>query len=269
MQFANNLNLGQYIPGDSFIHRLDPRCKIIGTLILLCGIFLITNPSCFFIWSALLLGISRVARLPIRQVLRSSKPIWVLVLFTAFLHLFWTPGRSLLSLGFLHITQEGLLGAWTMGTRLLFLVIFASILMMTTSPMSFSDGLERLLSPLERFGFPSQEMAMMTTIALRFIPTLLEETDRILKAQLSRGADFESGGIMKRIRAFVPVLIPLFVQVFQRAENLAIAMESRCYQNGVARSRLNPLVWDKGDSFVLLFLCSLITAVYAMYSVLL
>ncbi len=266
MQFTNNLNLGQYIPGDSFIHRLDPRCKIIGTLILLFGIFLITHPTCFLIWGALLLGISRIAGLPIAQVLRSSKPIWILVLFTAFLHLFWTPGQTLASIGFLHITQEGLLGAWTMGTRLLFLVIFASILMMTTSPMSFSDGLERLLSPLDRLGFPSQEMAMMTTIALRFIPTLLEETDRILKAQLSRGADFESGGIIKRIRAFVPVLIPLFVQVFQRAENLATAMESRCYQCGVVRSRLNPLVWNKGDSLVLLFLLFFVTAVSVMYS---
>lgn len=268
MRFANNLNLGQYIPGDSFIHGLDPRCKIIGTFILLCGIFSVAHPSCFFVWSALLWGISRIGRLPLCQVLLSSKPIWLLVLFTAFLHLFWTPGRPLISFGFVHISWEGLLTAWAMGTRLLFLVLFASILMMTTSPISFSDGLERLLSPLARLGFPAQEMAMMTTIALRFIPTLLEETDRILKAQLSRGADFESGGIVKRVRAFVPVLIPLFVQVFQRAENLAVAMESRCYQSGIARSRLSPPVWRRGDSLVILFLCAFVAALFVFYSLL-
>jgi energy-coupling factor transport system permease protein len=177
------------------------------------------------------------------------------------INIFWTPGQELFRAGFFRVTKEGLVMAFEMGMRLIFLVIFASMLMMTTSPMAFSDGLERLMSPLAKVGFPASEMAVMMTIALRFIPTLFEETDRILKAQISRGADFESGGLLRRARSFIPVLIPLFILVFQRAENLAIAMESRCYVPGMPRTRLNPLVWTKRDTGAILGLLAFISLV--------
>lgn len=258
MNFMNNMTLGQFVPGDSYIHELDPRCKIICTFILLAGLFMASAPADFAPWLALLLSFSFLSKTKLRVILRSARAVWVLVVITAVLNVFWTPGQEIFRVGFFRVTQEGLTLAFSMGMRLFFLVIFASMLMMTTSPMSFSDGLERLLSPLAKIGFPSSEMSMMMTIALRFIPTLFEETDRILKAQLSRGADFETGGVVKRARSFIPVLIPLFVLVFQRAENLATAMESRCYVAGKKRSRMNPLLWGARDSGALIMLVAYI-----------
>ena len=252
MKFAGGLSLGQFIPGDSFIHALDPRCKIVSTFILLAGLFMASSIVDFALWALLLYILSRLSRIAMRTILRAGRPVIFLVAITMLLNLFWTPGEELFRLGPLGITREGLMTAFSMGMRLFFLVIFASVLMMTTSPMAFSDGLERLMSPLAKLRFPASEMAMMMTIALRFIPTLFEETDRILKAQISRGADFESGGLIKRARSFVPVLVPLFVLVFQRAENLAVAMESRCYVPGAKRSRLNPLVWMRRDTLAMM-----------------
>lgn len=215
-------------------------------------------PADFALWAVLLVSFSLLSKTKLRVILRSARAVWVLVVITAVLNALWTPGQEVFRVGFLRVTREGLIIAFSMGMRLFFLVIFASMLMMTTSPMAFSDGLERLLSPLSKLGFPSSEMSMMMTIALRFIPTLFEETDRILKAQLSRGADFETGGIIKRARSFIPVLIPLFVLVFQRAENLATAMESRCYVAGKKRSRMNPLLWRARDSGAILMLAGYI-----------
>lgn len=264
MNFLSSMTLGQFIPGDSYVHGLDPRCKIAGTFLLLAGLFMASAPADFLLWGALLASFSFLTKTRLRVILRAARPVWVLVVITVVLNIFWTPGREILRLGFLRVTQEGLTVAFCMGMRLFFLVIFASLLMMTTSPMAFSDGLERLLSPLARVGFPASEMAMMMTIALRFIPTLFEETDRILKAQLSRGADFETGGILKRARSFIPVLIPLFLLVFQRAENLATAMESRCYVAGASRSRMYPLAWRARDSAALLMLCAYIALAVCM-----
>ena len=258
MNFLSNMTLGQFIPGDSYIHGLDPRCKIIGTFLLLAGLFMASAPLDFAVWALLLVFFSFLSQTKLRIILRAARPVWILVVITAVLNVFWTPGHEVFRLGFFRVTQEGLTVAFCMGMRLFFLVIFASMLMMTTSPMAFSDGLERLLSPLAKVGFPASEMAMMMTIALRFIPTLFEETDRILKAQISRGADFETGGVIKRARSFIPVLIPLFVLVFQRAENLAIAMESRCYVAGAKRSRMYPLAWRLHDSGALLMLSAYI-----------
>ena len=261
MKFSGGLSLGQFIPGDSFIHELDPRCKIVSTFVLLAGLFMASGIVDFALWGLLLYILSRMSRISLRTILRAGRPVVFLVAITVLLNLFWTPGEELLHIGPLGITKEGLLLAFSMGMRLFFLVIFASLLMMTTSPMAFSDGLERLMSPLAKLRFPASEMAMMMTIALRFIPTLFEETDRILKAQISRGADFESGGLVKRAKSFIPVLVPLFVLVFQRAENLAVAMESRCYVPGARRSRLNPLAWGRLDTLALLGLASYIAAV--------
>jgi energy-coupling factor transport system permease protein len=231
---------------------------------LLTGLFMASEPLDFALWVLLLVMFSRLSSTGMRTILRSGKPVAVLVVITVLLNLLWTPGHELARLGPLSVTQEGVKIAVSMGLRLFFLVIFAAMLMMTTSPMEFSDGLERLLSPLGRVGFPYTEMAMMMTIALRFIPTLFEETDRILKAQISRGADFESGGLIKRARSFIPVLVPLFVLVFQRAENLAIAMESRCYVPGAQRTRLHPLKWTARDSAAMLSLAFFIVVVTAL-----
>jgi energy-coupling factor transport system permease protein len=272
MQFLSGISLGQFIPGESFIHRLDPRCKIISTFCLLGGLFSASNIPDFALWTVLLLSLSKFSGVPPRTILRSARPVIFLILITVLLNVFWTPGREVLRVSFFRVTEEGIMLALQMGMRLFFLVVFASMLMMTTSPMAFSDGLERLLSPLAKFGFPASEMAVMMTIALRFIPTLFEETDRILKAQISRGADFESGGLLKRARSFIPVLVPLFILVFQRAENLAVAMESRCFVPGLARTRLNPLIWTVRDSVALFGLLLFISLVifldrYALASV--
>lgn len=261
MQLTSGVSLGQFVPGDSFIHGLDPRCKILATFVLLSGLFAASSPYDFILWTILLFLLSALSRTSMRTVLRSGRPVLFLVVVTVLLNMFWTPGEELLRLGPLRVTREGAVLAFSMGMRLFFLVIFASLLMMTTSPMAFSSGLERLFSPLAKIGLPASEMAMMMTIALRFIPTLFEETDRILKAQISRGADFESGGPIKRAKSFLPVLIPLFVLVFQRAENLAVAMEARCYMPGALRTKLNALKWRTNDSLALLALSLYIAAV--------
>ncbi len=251
MKFLN-LSFGQYVPSESPVHGLDPRCKILAVIVILIGIFMAKHPAVYTVWGALLAGLTLGSRLPFRLVLRSAKPVLILALFTASIHIFFTSGEPLLSLGFISITREGLVMALYMGFRLLFLVLFASFLTLTTRPMELADGLERLFSPFARFGFPAHELAMMMTIALRFIPTLLDETDRIMKAQLARGASFDRGGLWKRLKAFIPVLIPLFVIVFQRAEDLAVAMEARNYRGGKGRTRMAPLKWRLADTFVLI-----------------
>jgi len=230
------------------VHRLDPRCKILSVMVLLTGIFLASHPSVFAAWGCLLAALAALSNLPFRLVLRSAKPVLILVFFTAIIHVFFTDGTPVVEFGFVSITREGIVAAVYMGLRLLFLVLFASFLTLTTKPMELADGLERLFSPLARWGFPAHELAMMMTIALRFIPTLLDETDRIMKAQLARGAAFDRGNLWKRLKAFLPVLIPLFVIVFQRAEDLATAMEARCYRGGEGRTRMFPLRWKSSDT---------------------
>lgn len=251
MQFLNHLTLGQYVPADSFVHRLDPRCKILATVVLLTGVFLVQHPLVFGVWALMLAFLTLSSRLTPALVLRTARPVLILVLFTAAIHVFLTKGDPIWQWGVLSITREGLVMAAKMGLRLLFLVMFAGFLTLTTSPMEFSDGLERLFSPLAPLGFPAHDLAMMMTIALRFIPTLLDETDRIMKAQLARGADLDRGGLLRRIKAFIPILVPLFVIVFQRAEDLANAMESRGYRGGHGRTRMKPLAWYLRDSLTL------------------
>ena len=250
MKFLDHLTFGQYIPTDSFIHNADPRSKIIGIVILLTGVFLVRHPSAFAVWTVVLLLIILMSKLSVKLVLNSAKPVMILVIFTAFIHFFFTSGEPLFRIGFLKITYEGLKMGLYMGLRLLFLVLFASILTLTTSPIELADGLESIFSPLKTIGFPAHELAMMMTIALRFIPTLLDETDRIMKAQLARGADLDRGNLWKRLKAFIPVLIPLFVIVFQRADDLATAMEARCYK-GVWAER--ECIHLNGNSGILYF----------------
>jgi len=253
VRFLEHLTLGQYIPADSLVHRLDPRCKILSTVIILIGVFTAFHPLVFPLWGAFLVFSVLLSRLSLKVLVRSARPVLILVAFTAIVHLFFTGGDALFKLGFLTITSQGANLAVRMGLRLIFLVLFANLMTLTTSPMELADGLERLFSPLKPLGFPAHELAMMMTIALRFIPTLLNETDRIMKAQLARGAELDQGGIIKRLRAFIPVLVPLFVIVFKRADELAVAMEARGYRGGVGRSRMHPLCWSLSDTLALIF----------------
>ncbi len=251
MSFFENLSFGQYVPAQSPIHRLDPRAKILALILVLTGIFMASRPQDWAIWCLVLALVAYSSSVGLGSLLRSVRPVIFLVIFTAVLNLLFAPGPALWRWGIFSVSRQGLIMAWTMSLRLILLVLFANLLTLTTSPMSLADGLESLLSPLKRLGFPAHELAMMMTIALRFIPTLLGETDRIIKAQLARGADLDRGSILGRLKAFLPVLIPLFVLVFQRAEELAVAMEARCYRGGQGRSRMNPFRWAWQDSLAL------------------
>jgi energy-coupling factor transport system permease protein len=214
---------------------------------------MVRGPIGFLMWGLLFLALVSASRVPARLVLSTVRPVWILVVFTAVIHLFFTSGEPLFSWGIIEITREGAVMAARMGLRLVLLVMYAGLLTLTTSPTELADGLENLFSPMRRFGFPAHELAMMMTIALRFIPTLLNETERIMKAQIARGAELERGGPLKRLRAFIPVLVPLFVIVFQRADDLATAMEARNYTGGEGRSRMYPLKWSVRDSAALVF----------------
>jgi len=255
LKFLDHMTLGQYIPVDSLVHRLDPRCKILGTVALMGALFVGDGAGAMGAWGGLFFLLASASKIPVSMALRGVRPVVILIAFTAVINLFFSSGEPLWSWGILRVSREGMVAAFTMSFRLFFLVLFAGFLTLTTSPMELADGLERLLSILKPIGFPAHEMAMMMTIALRFIPTLLDETDRILKAQLARGADLDRGGIGRRIKAFVPVLVPLFILVFQRAEDLATAMEARCYRGGDGRTRMHPLRWTLRDSGALVGLC--------------
>ena len=243
-----NITLGQYYPAKSPVHALDPRVKIILLAAFITGVFLVPDLT-GFIWVVLYLAVGcKMSRLPFRLLVKGLKPLRFILIFTFILNLFFTGGETpLLSLGFVTLTKEGLVNAVRYSLRLVFLVMGSSLLTLTTAPVTLTDGLERLLSPLKVIHFPAHEMAMMMTIALRFIPTLLEETDKIMKAQSARGADFESGKLFERARAMVPLLVPLFVSAFRRASDLAMAMEARCYHGGEGRTRLHVLKVQKRD----------------------
>ena len=236
-----DITLGQYYASNSPIHRLDPRVKIIATLLFIIELFIVDNFIGFGICAAVLAAVIIVSKVPLSFIMRGLKPILFILFFTFALNIFMVKGEVIWEWKFLHITREGIQIAVFMAIRLVLLIIGSSMLMLTTKPLSLTDGIERLLSPLARFKFPSHEIAMMMTIALRFIPTLLEETDKIMKAQQARGADFESGGLMKRAKALIPVLVPLFVSAFRIAQDLAMAMEARCYHGGENRTRMHEM----------------------------
>ncbi len=260
-----DITLGQYIPRESVVHNLDPRVKIISTFIFIIAVFLVVSPASYiflFVSVALLIAVSKIRYL---TVLRSIRPIVFLVLFTAVINVFMTTGGNpIFQLGFIKITDTGIRNAATMALRLVFLVTGTSMLTYTTSPILLTDGIESLLNPLKKIGVPSHELAMMMTIALRFIPTLLEETDKIIKAQKARGADFESGNLIRRAKALIPILVPLFINAFRRADELAMAMECKCYRGGDGRTRLRSLKICKRDIFTIvivgLFLCGIFLA---------
>ncbi|GAB1476264.1 energy-coupling factor transporter transmembrane protein EcfT [Bacillota bacterium] len=242
-----DITLGQYYPGDSPVHRLDPRVKIISTFAYLISLFLVRDFIGFAI-AIIFLGILiSVSKVPVRFIFKGLKPIFFIIIFTFTVNMFMTKGELLVSVWFLVITKEGLYNAFFMGLRLVLLIIGSSLLTLTTKPINLTDGIERLLSPFRRIGVPAHELAMMMTIALRFIPTLLEETDKIMKAQMARGADFETGNLLRRAKSLIPLLVPLFISAFRIAQDLAMAMEARCYRGGDARTRMNAMKFKAAD----------------------
>ena len=248
-----DITLGQYMPGNTVVHRLDPRMKIILTILYIAVIFCVSSPLWYIIPLIYVLVATRLSGLKVKNLLKSIKPLRFLLILTFVLNLFFSTGETVwLQWGVLKITQEGLMTAIHFAMRLVFLVAGTSILTLTTSPVALSDGIEMLLSPLKVIRFPAHELAMMMTIALRFIPTLIEEADKIMKAQMARGADFESGNLLKRAKAMIPLLVPLFVSAFRRAGDLAMAMEARCYHGGEGRTRLRVLKYTLNDLWALL-----------------
>ena len=260
-----DITLGQYYASDSPIHRLDPRVKIIATLLFIIELFIVDNFIGFGICAAVLAAVIIVSRVPLSFIMRGLKPILFILFFTFALNIFMVKGEVIWEWKFLHITREGIQIAVFMAIRLVLLIIGSSMLTLTTKPLSLTDGIERLLSPLARFKFPSHEIAMMMTIALRFIPTLLEETDKIMKAQQARGADFESGNLVHRVKSLVPIIVPLFVSAVRRADDLAMAMEARCYHGGDGRTRMKPLKMKGRDWAALAVVIAVCAAVIALW----
>lgn len=246
-----DITIGQYFPGDTIVHKLDPRIKIIIVFMFIVSLFFIKNFYPYLLILLFLIFVIKISKVPVLYVLRGLKPLMVIITITFLINVFMTKGVVLVKIGPLTITEEGLSHGIFMALRLIFLVTGTSLLTLTTSPIALTDGIEKLLSPFKIIGLPAHELAMMMTIALRFIPTLLEETDKIMKAQMARGADFESGNIINRAKNLVPLLVPLFVNSFRRADELAMAMEARCYRGGDNRTRLNELKMVRHDYIAL------------------
>ncbi len=242
-----DITIGQYYPADSVLHRLDPRVKLLGTLIFIISLFLFDSFVGYLIAGIFLASAIRLSKVPFRFIVKGLKTIVVLMVFTVTFNLFLTNGEVLWQWKFLKITYEGVRSAVFMAFRLTFLIIGSSLMTLTTTPNQLTDGLETGLRPLKKLHVPVHEISMMMSIALRFIPILLEETDKIMKAQQARGADFEEGKLMERVKALVPILVPLFVSAFRRANDLAMAMEARCYHGGEGRTRMKPLKYKKHD----------------------
>lgn len=258
-----NLTIGQHYPIESTVHELDPRLKIIITFAYIVSLFLIEIFP-MYILVVLFLALTIVfSKVPIIFVLKGLKPIFIIILITFFINLFMTPGEEIFKIFFLKITKEGIYQAGFMALRLILLIMGTSILTLTTSPILLTDGIERLLNPFKRVGLPAHELAMMMTIALRFIPTLMEETEKIMKAQKARGADFESGNIINRAKNLIPLLVPLFISAFRRADELAMAMESRCYRGGENRTRMRQLIFRKNDYIALIIFLVYFSAIVA------
>ncbi|MGI6327493.1 MAG: energy-coupling factor transporter transmembrane component T family protein [Dethiobacteria bacterium] len=237
-----SITLGHYLPGDSFLHNLDPRIKLLCLLVLIVALFLVRTFWGFMLFGVFIIIIFSASKLPWRYFLRGLRPVFFIIFFTLILHfLFTNGGRVYWRLGPLSVEEAGVYMGSFMTLRLILLVVTTLLITLTTSPISFADGIEFILRPFRRLGIPGHEIAMMMTIALRFIPTLMEESDKIRKAQMARGADFETGNIFRRARNLVPLLVPLFVSAFRRADELAIAMEARCYRGGENRTKMREL----------------------------
>ncbi len=246
-----DITIGQHYPTGSFVHRLDPRIKIIITFLYIVSLFIVSNFFGYIFVVIFVFGSILLSKIPVKYVLKGLKPLMVLIGITFIINIFMTSGNVIVRFGPFSVTEEGLYQAFFMALRLILLVMGTSLLTLTTSPIALTDGIEHLLNPFKKLGVPAHELAMMMTIALRFIPTLLEETDKIMKAQIARGADFESGNLISRAKGLVPLLVPLFISSFRRADELAMAMEARCYRGGENRTRMKELKTNGRDYFAL------------------
>ena len=259
-----NITMGQYYPVDSWVHRLDPRTKILLTVAMIVAVFMVKTMVGYGLVLGFMYLVSRLSNIPFKMLMKGVKPLRFILILTFILNLFFNTGTAMLiEWGFFRISYEGVSQAVHYSLRLVFLVLGTSLMTLTTSPIALSDGIEMLLSPLKKLRFPAHELAMMMSIALRFIPTLMEEADKIMKAQMARGADFESGNLLARAKAMVPLLVPLFVSAFRRAGDLAMAMESRCYHGGENRTRLRVLKITRNDGYAALGMLALIVLVLA------
>lgn len=263
-----DITLGQYFPGNSPIHRLDPRAKLIILVMYIVALFVASSWVSYAVVLAFLLTTIKISTIPPKSIVRGMKPIVFILLFTGILNLFYSDGGTVLvRLGSLAITTEGVKRAIFMMGRILMLISGTFLLTYTTSPISLTDGLESLMNPLKKIRVPVHELSMMMCIALRFIPTLIEETDKIMSAQKARGADFENGNILDRAKALIPVLVPLFISAFRRADELATAMECRCYQGGEGRTKMKLLRYSRADLYAFGIAALLIAAVASLAAV--
>lgn len=261
-----DITIGQYFPGDSVIHKLDPRMKIILTIALIVAIFLCKNFIALGFFVLTTLAVIAVSKIPVKTILKSIKPLAIIIIITALLNIFYGKGEPLVKLGRFSITANGIETAVFMAFRIIILVVISSLLTYTTSPTQLTDALERLMKPLKLFKIDTHAISMTMTIALRFIPTLIEEIDKIMSAQKSRGADVDRGGLINKVKALVPVLIPLFISAFRRANDLAYAMECRCYRGGEGRTKMKVMKLEARD-FVSLFVVALIFAAIILMNI--
>lgn len=260
-----DITIGQYYPADSLIHKLDPRVKLFGTMLFLIAVFAFRGIAGFVLITVFLAGMIRLSRVPFSYMVKGLKAIWVLMAITAVFNLFLTNSPNIIwQWKWLHITEEGVQTAVKMIIRLIYLILGTSIMTLTTTPNELTDGLEKSLKPLQALRVPVHEISMMMAIALRFIPILIEETDKIMRAQMARGADFESGNLIRKAKAMIPLLVPLFVAAFRRANDLAMAMEARCYRGGAGRTKMKPLTYAKKDRIAYIILIVFLIAVIAL-----
>ena len=262
------MTLGQYYQTESRLHRLDPRVKLLGTLIYIVSLFVSQKVSCYIAATVFLICMIKLSKVPFGYMVRGMKAIVLIMMITVVFNLFLTPGETLVTFLIFTITKEGLRNAIFTAIRLTYLILGSSLMTLTTTPNDLTDGMERGLGFLKIFRLPVHEIAMMMSIALRFIPILLEETDKIMKAQQARGADFESGGLIKRARAMVPLLVPLFVSAFRRANDLALAMEARCYHGGEGRTQMKPLRYKRRDYIAYIIIAAALALVIVLRIVL-
>lgn len=259
-----DITLGQFYPADSVLHRLDPRVKLAGTLVFMVSLFMFRSFSGYLV-AALFLGtVIKLSKVPVKFMVKGLKSVMILLMITVVFNLFLTPGEPLIQIWKLTVTVEGVKQASFMAIRLVFLIMGASVMTLTTTPNNLTDGIEKALKPLNKIHVPVHEVAMMMSIALRFIPILLEETDKIMKAQMARGADFESGNLIQKAKNLVPLLVPLFISAFRRANDLAMAMESRGYRGGEGRTKMKPLIYQRRDYLAYLSMLAYLVVLFAV-----
>mgnify|MGYP004529412657 FL=1 len=249
-----DITIGQYYPAKSILHRLDPRVKFVGTIAFLISLFVANSLWGYLLATAFLAVVIVLSKVPVKFMMKGLKPLFFIFILTVAFNLFLVPGKVVVQIWILKITEEGIRQAIKIGIRLIYLVMGSSVMTLTTTPNQLTDGLEKLMRPLNKIKVPVHEIAMMMSIALRFIPILMEETDKIMKAQIARGADFESGNLIKKAKNLIPLLVPLFISAFRRADDLAMAMEARCYHGGDHRTSMKPLKYQNRDLMAYLIL---------------